>query len=567
MPTFTWQPDFSADLTERPLASAIKFGDGYEQRTQFGINPIAEVWSLLFDLRTIAERDAIRAFLKAEKGVTTFDWTSPTGAAGKWLCREWKSTPAAYNVNSVTLIFEQQFEVGGVPAPVANFTGTPLSGNAPLSVSFTDTSTNSPTSWAWTFGDGGTSTAQNPTHNYTVPGTYTVTLTATNAGGSDSETKTSYVVAAFDPASLFTGGYIGGWYDESDISTLFQNAAGYNAVSASGNPLGLNLDKSLGLALGSVTTAAGWTNAGGTWDSLTDLGSGAFTATKSSAGGTDVANSTNTVPLVVGEVWEVTLEVASSTLLNYTVGLYVTTNSRVVSSTGSLSGTGTKKAYLIVNSASGVNGALGLVTGQLGTIQVTSMSIRKLSGIPVYQSTSAQIPQYNDTGGLKSKLFDGVDDNMLAISGGGSTTAFCFMACVKITQAGVRQTLFSDAGTNTGYKVELNTSNQLVLSAGNGTSYTTVTTANTFASGDTVSIEAYDDGTNIGVRLNNGTLVTAARPTVTAGTTGFTIGKDNGAASGYFKGNMYGEIYTRNKANTPTERADAITWLRAKGGI
>lgn len=374
-------------------------------------------------------------------------------------------------------------------------------------------------------------------------------------------------LASFTPASLFTGGYTGGWYDESDISVLFQNAAGYNAVTASGNPLGLNLDKSLGLTLGAPVTAAGWINASGTFDSLTDLGSGAFTATKSTAGGTDVANSTNTVPLVVGEVWEVTLEVASSTMATYGIGLFVTTNARGVSSTGSLSGTGTKKAYIIVQSSAGVDGALGLFTGHLGTIQVTSMSIRKLSGIPVYQSTSAQIPQYNDTGGLKSKLFDGVDDNMLAVTGGGSTTAFCFMACVKPTQVGVRQTLFSDAGTNTGYKVELNASNQLVLSAGNGTSYTAATTANTFASGDTVSIEAYDDGTNIGVCLNNGTPVTVARPTVTAGTNAFTMGKDNGAASGYFKGNMFGEVYTRNKANTPTERADTIAYLRAKGGI
>ena len=53
------------------------------------------------------------------------------------------------------------------PAPVADFSGTPTSGTAPLTVAFTDTSTGGPTSWAWTFGDGGTSTAQNPSHTYT----------------------------------------------------------------------------------------------------------------------------------------------------------------------------------------------------------------------------------------------------------------------------------------------------------------------------------------------------------------------------------------------------------------
>jgi PKD domain len=77
--------------------------------------------------------------------------------------------------------------------PAADFTGTPLTGVAPYTVTFTDASTNTPTSWAWTFGDGGTSSSQNPTHSYTVPGVYTVALVATNAAGSDTKTRTGYV--------------------------------------------------------------------------------------------------------------------------------------------------------------------------------------------------------------------------------------------------------------------------------------------------------------------------------------------------------------------------------------
>lgn len=78
-------------------------------------------------------------------------------------------------------------------APVADFSGTPLSGDATLSVAFTDLSTETPTSWAWTFGDAQTSTSQNPTNIYASAGTYTVGLTATNAAGSDLETKTDYI--------------------------------------------------------------------------------------------------------------------------------------------------------------------------------------------------------------------------------------------------------------------------------------------------------------------------------------------------------------------------------------
>ena len=38
--------------------------------------------------------------------------------------------------------------------PVASFTANPTSGNAPLAVTFADTSTGGPTSWQWDFGDG-----------------------------------------------------------------------------------------------------------------------------------------------------------------------------------------------------------------------------------------------------------------------------------------------------------------------------------------------------------------------------------------------------------------------------
>lgn len=96
---------------------------------------------------------------------------------------------------------------GGVP-PVADFSGFPTSGYAPLSVNFTDLSTNSPTSWDWDFGDGsGTSTEQNPSYTYSSPGSYTVTLIAANEHGSGSEIKANYITAQqpTPPVADFTG--------------------------------------------------------------------------------------------------------------------------------------------------------------------------------------------------------------------------------------------------------------------------------------------------------------------------------------------------------------------------
>ena len=90
--------------------------------------------------------------------------------------------------------------LSGPQPPVADFSGTPLLGCAPLVVDFTDLSTGVPTSWDWDFGDGSAhSSVQNPTHTYTEPSTgsaptsYTVSLTVTNGLGSDIETKTDYV--------------------------------------------------------------------------------------------------------------------------------------------------------------------------------------------------------------------------------------------------------------------------------------------------------------------------------------------------------------------------------------
>jgi len=88
--------------------------------------------------------------------------------------------------------------------PVANFTGTPVSGMAPLTVQFNDTSTNSPTGWAWDFGDNNStnSTEKDPIHTYFSAGIYTVNLTVKNPSGSNSLARINYITAKILPRSL-----------------------------------------------------------------------------------------------------------------------------------------------------------------------------------------------------------------------------------------------------------------------------------------------------------------------------------------------------------------------------
>jgi len=74
--------------------------------------------------------------------------------------------------------------VGSGNLPYASFTVSPDSGIAPLTVTFTDTSTGQISAWNWDFGDDITSAEQNPVHIYEQAGDYIATLQVTNAYGS-----------------------------------------------------------------------------------------------------------------------------------------------------------------------------------------------------------------------------------------------------------------------------------------------------------------------------------------------------------------------------------------------
>jgi PKD repeat protein len=96
---------------------------------------------------------------------------------------------------------------GGTPAPVAAFTVSPASGDAPLSVTFTDASTGSPSTYAWDYENDGTvdSTAQNPPdHVYGAPGTYTAVLSVSNGLVTSTATRTITVTAPAGPVANFT---------------------------------------------------------------------------------------------------------------------------------------------------------------------------------------------------------------------------------------------------------------------------------------------------------------------------------------------------------------------------
>src|SRR5208337_3856697 len=87
----------------------------------------------------------------------------------------------------------------GGSVPVAQFTANPITGTAPLSVQFTDTSTGSPTSWYWSFGDGTYSTQESPVHTYSTAGYYQVVMAAINSAGQSQSPQQTIIVAQATP--------------------------------------------------------------------------------------------------------------------------------------------------------------------------------------------------------------------------------------------------------------------------------------------------------------------------------------------------------------------------------
>ena len=211
----------------------------------------------------------------------------------------------------------------------------------------------------------------------------------------------------------------------------------------------------------------------------------------------------------------------------------------------------------MVNGVAGLPGVF-LTTGYDSRLATDAhLPYQRVNTATDYDADPSKFPAY--------LRVDGVDDSLASSTGGGGTTGFFFSAAISPQgSAGTARTLFSDAGTNTGYIVRLNTSNQLELSAGNGTTYTTIATAGTLAVGSTDIVQAWDDGTNLNVKIGNGATASIARPTVSAGTAGYTMGQDNGASTGYFNGRAYSTIYRKDSGLTQVQREAVALYQRQK---
>jgi gliding motility-associated-like protein len=143
-----------------------------------------------------------------------------------------------------TLIRTTYIHVITPPALTDSFTVSPASGCVGELISFTNHSNNA-TSYIWNFGDGNTSTATNPTHTYSLLGTYYVTLYSINntvCGVMIDSSKIQVIIypnaiAAFNTPD--TGGcppYIVTFNNGSTLSSSYSWNFGDGNTSTSTNP-------------------------------------------------------------------------------------------------------------------------------------------------------------------------------------------------------------------------------------------------------------------------------------------------------------------------------------------
>jgi len=110
----------------------------------------------------------------------------------------------------------QTIKADPISPPEASITCNTTSGEAPLTVNFTSTSTGNITSYSWDFGDGGSSSAENPDHTYYDPGTFTAKLEVNGPGGSDMDDQVITVTEVLITDIMFTNPVFTDIYIELD---------------------------------------------------------------------------------------------------------------------------------------------------------------------------------------------------------------------------------------------------------------------------------------------------------------------------------------------------------------
>ncbi len=106
-PDFGWQEKVSTATLE------VSFGDGYEQRTPDGINPIRGTVPFKWSNLDKADMITLTDFFKARGGHEAFKLTLPDETvARRFKCKEWTRQNVDFDVYDLSAQFIEVFDLG-----------------------------------------------------------------------------------------------------------------------------------------------------------------------------------------------------------------------------------------------------------------------------------------------------------------------------------------------------------------------------------------------------------------------------------------------------------------------
>lgn len=202
---------------------------------------------------------------------------------------------------------------------------------------------------------------------------------------------------AFSPISLFSAGEQGVWYEPSDMNTMFTDRAGITPVTTPGQTVGLRLDKSKGLVLGSELIANGDFSGGSTGWTITASGTNTITISSGSVrfvtnGSADAATLSQpwSGATAVGKYYRITFDVLSGS----TGQLKITTlGVSTVIGEHTFTATPGAKSFTLV-SANVTNIGISRVVGQSADATIDNISVKEIPGNHAVAPTDAARPTY-----------------------------------------------------------------------------------------------------------------------------------------------------------------------------
>lgn len=392
----------------------------------------------------------------------------------------------------------------------------------------------------------------------TQSGAYPIVLRGSNGVDTDGTLNITLTVnfTVVGLLNSYTAGYLG-----ADVNTdyLFQALNTTPSAVATGNPVGLVLSRNGSLqanlfANGTFAADTDWTKGTG-WA----IASGKATHTA----GSGSTNITQAPSLTLNELarykFDVLDRTASGLRPQFTGGATVTGATISANSTDNIQWFRASATH----TAAGFNAAASGFDGS-----VDNAFLQKQSGISFLQITAGDRATWVDSASPADYFnFDGAGDNYVANGGGGSTTGFTLVIGMRNAAAGTgaNRTLFDDSGTNTGLRLRTNTSEAVEFRAGNGTTTTTVTSAALSLDTDYVLTAIYN-GSTLSLQVNNGTPVTTAFSSLSAGAAQPQV-LSNIASGNTHNGRCYALYFIKNAALNAATLADVKADVAAKSGV